>query len=280
METDALYAVISRRSTRLPGVDAAASVLAVSAAAAAALRSDYCTPRELQSYGDREDMVIVTKRDPESASPVKVASMDYVIPEKAPQPSNVLESLVWEREREVDRQRERFQLARALSLAKASQGKYRKRDFFDLILQAKAKASSAANSASKPVLVEFARDSLYNGRLGGPEGSLYSPDEALGQVRRFGQEMRTLLGAQGAAGAPVLGALGINVDFGTFRGSYEDVEELRRATDAGAAAGVEIPDLPIMCSDFVVYAYQLFRAKSSGADAVKLMASVLSVQGT
>jgi hypothetical protein len=113
METDALYAVISRRSTRLPGVDAAASVLAVSAAAAAALRSDYCTPRELQSYGDRADMVIVTKRDPESASPVKVASMDYVIPEKAPQPSNVLESLVWEREREVDRQRERFQLAHA-----------------------------------------------------------------------------------------------------------------------------------------------------------------------
>lgn len=284
METDALYAVLSRRSTRLPGVDAAASVLAVAAAAAAALRSDYCTPRELQSYGDRSDLVIVTKRDPESASPVKVASMDYVIPEKAPQPSNVLESLVWEREREVDRQRERFQLARALSLAKASQGKYRKRDFFDPILQAKAKASSSsATSASKPVVVEFARDSLYNGRLGGPEGSLYSPDEALGQVRRFGQEMRALLGAQGAEGAPLLGALGINVDFGTFRGSYEDVEELRRATDAGSAgegSAGESPDLPIICSDFVVYAYQLFRAKSSGADAVKLMASVLSVQGS
>jgi indole-3-glycerol phosphate synthase len=34
----------------------------------------------------------------------------------------------------------------------------------------------------------------------------------------------------------------------------------------------------VFCNDFVVYGYQLFRAKSSGADAVKLMASVLSTQ--
>lgn len=50
--------------------------------------------------------------------------MDYFIPEKAPQPSNVLESLVWDREKEVDKMRERFQLARALAQAKASAGKY------------------------------------------------------------------------------------------------------------------------------------------------------------
>ena len=56
--------------------------------------------------------------------PVRVASMDYFIPEKAPQPSNVLESLVWDREKEIDKMRERFQLARALAQAKASAGKF------------------------------------------------------------------------------------------------------------------------------------------------------------
>lgn len=59
---------------------------------------------------DDLDSVIVSKRDPESAHPVRVASMDYFVPEKVPQPKNVLESLVWDREKEVDRARERFQV--------------------------------------------------------------------------------------------------------------------------------------------------------------------------
>ena len=53
----------------------------------------------------------MSKRDPESAHPVRVASMDYFVPEKVPQPKNVLESLVWDREKEVDRARERFQVS-------------------------------------------------------------------------------------------------------------------------------------------------------------------------
>lgn len=61
-------------------------------------------------HPDDKDGVIVSKRDPESAHPVRVASMDYFVPEKVPQPKNVLESLVWDREKEVDRARERFQV--------------------------------------------------------------------------------------------------------------------------------------------------------------------------
>jgi hypothetical protein len=45
---------------------------------------------------------------------VRVATMEYMVPEKAPQPKNVLESLVWDREKEVDRMRERFPMSRAL----------------------------------------------------------------------------------------------------------------------------------------------------------------------
>ena len=43
--------------------------------------------------------------------------MDYVIPEKSPQPLNVLESMVWDREQAVDRARERFQMTKALMQA-------------------------------------------------------------------------------------------------------------------------------------------------------------------
>ena len=79
---------------------------------------DALTGSERRRFCDRTATVLVAKRDAASASPVKVASMDYVVPEKAPQPSCLLESMVWDRERDVDRMRERFQLARALSLAK------------------------------------------------------------------------------------------------------------------------------------------------------------------
>ena len=64
-------------------------------------------------------------------------------------------------------------------------------------------------------------------------------------------------------------SVGANADGATFRGQYEDIETIKASTPAG---------VPVLFNDFVVYAYQIFRAKASGADAVKVMASVLSVQ--
>jgi len=61
------------------------------------------------------------------------ATMDYFVPEKLPQPENYLESLVWDREKDIDRMRERFQLARALSQAKVAEAKYPRRSLFNLI---------------------------------------------------------------------------------------------------------------------------------------------------
>jgi len=61
--------------------------------------------------------------------------------------------------------------------------------------------------------------------------------------------------------------VGINVDTAIYKGQYEDLEVLKLSTS-----------LPVICNDFIVYAYQVFQAKSNGADAVKLMASVLPVQ--
>ena len=48
---------------------------------------------------------------------------------------------------------------------------------------------------------------------------------------------------------------------------YEDLETLRESPTGKV--------LPVIANDFVLYAYQLFKAKSSGADAIKLHASIL-----
>ena len=67
-------------------------------------------------------------------------------------------------------------------------------------------------------------------------------------------------------------AVGCSVDSSTYRGSYEDLETLRTFSQ-GSVNGLN--KMPIVCADFVVYAYQLFKAKASGADAIKVNAAVL-----
>jgi len=104
--------------------------------------------------------VVVCKRDPESAPPVRVASLDYVVPEKAPQPSNVLESLVWDREKDVDRLRERVPMARAMMLARASDAKLPHRDFLGAI-------RTAVNARRALQQDEWGSDGGGDGNMGG-----------------------------------------------------------------------------------------------------------------
>ena len=59
--------------------------------------------------------------------------------------------------------------------------------------------------------------------------------------------------------------LSILTDNRFFQGSFENISLVRKA-------GVS---LPIIAKEFVVEAYQLFRARAAGADAVLLIAAVL-----
>ncbi|WP_299487196.1 indole-3-glycerol phosphate synthase TrpC [Acaryochloris sp. IP29b_bin.137] len=67
-----------------------------------------------------------------------------------------------------------------------------------------------------------------------------------------------------AAGASCLSVL---TDAEFFQGSFDYLQQIRAAVD-----------IPLLCKEFVIYPYQIYLARSRGADAVLLIAAILSDQ--
>lgn len=67
-----------------------------------------------------------------------------------------------------------------------------------------------------------------------------------------------------AAGATCLSVL---TDQKFFQGSFDNLQQIRAQVD-----------LPLLCKDFVLYPYQMYLARVQGADAVLLIAAILSDQ--
>lgn len=74
---------------------------------------------------------------------------------------------MWDREKDVDKMRERFQLARALAQAKVSDGKFPKRDLVKTIrdFQGRKRFLSAGGYETPPLMIEVLRASVNNGKL-------------------------------------------------------------------------------------------------------------------
>ncbi len=70
--------------------------------------------------------------------------------------------------------------------------------------------------------------------------------------------------AYAAAGATCLSVL---TDEKFFRGSFTYLQQIRQQVN-----------LPLLCKDFMIYPYQIYLARSQGADAVLLIAAILSDQ--
>jgi indole-3-glycerol phosphate synthase len=62
-------------------------------------------------------------------------------------------------------------------------------------------------------------------------------------------------------------AISVLTDQKFFQGSWENLAKVRAAVD-----------LPVLCKDFIIYPYQIYLARSYGADAVLLIAAILSDQ--
>jgi indole-3-glycerol phosphate synthase len=61
--------------------------------------------------------------------------------------------------------------------------------------------------------------------------------------------------------------LSVLTDSKFFQGSFDNLSKVRNAVD-----------LPLLCKDFVIYPYQMYLARLRGADAVLLIAAILSDQ--
>ncbi|MHC0065150.1 indole-3-glycerol phosphate synthase TrpC [Nostoc sp. UIC 10890] len=61
--------------------------------------------------------------------------------------------------------------------------------------------------------------------------------------------------------------LSVLTDVKFFQGSFDNLAKVRAAVD-----------LPLLCKEFIVYAYQIYLARVQGADAILLIAAILSDQ--
>ena len=108
-----------------------------------------------------------------------------------------------------------------------AEGKFPKRSLITAI-----KAATQRKSAS--YIIEFHRSSMHNGRL---------PFES-NNPNALTEQMKLL---SSFANTPSIIALGVQTDI-SFNGIYDDLEAVKKTST-----------VPIICNDFVIFAYQLFR---------------------
>ena len=165
---------------------------------------------------------------------IKVANLEYAIPHSESEPRNILEKIVWQKDREVELARQRLPLEKLKSqIAELNEPK----DFLEALRQA---------SILPAVIAEIKKASPSKGII----REEFDPI-AIAQAYQKG-------------GASCLSVL---TDKAFFQGGFEVLVEVR-----------ETVELPILCKDFFLTPYQIYQARAAGADAILLIASILSDQ--
>ncbi|MCZ8057874.1 MAG: indole-3-glycerol phosphate synthase TrpC, partial [Microcystis sp. LE19-12.2C] len=165
---------------------------------------------------------------------VKVESLSYVVKVPEAQPQNILEEIVWHKEIEVDKLRERLPL---LELRKKIANTAPPCDFLAALKQGK----------TEPALIAEVKKASPS------KGVIREDFDPVAIARTYEQ-----------GGATCLSVL---TDSKFFQGSYENLTLVRQAVS-----------LPLLCKEFILYPYQIYYARSKGADAVLLIAAILSDQ--
>ena len=165
---------------------------------------------------------------------VRVAHLEYAVPHDQEEPRNILEKIVWAKDREVDAARERVPLQKL------------KQQIADLPPTREFIAALRAAFVKPAVIAEVKKASPSKG------------------VIREDFDPVAIARAYAAGGASCLSVL---TDKTFFQGGFEVLVEVRQAVD-----------LPLLCKEFILSPYQLFQARAAGADAVLLIAAILSDQ--
>ncbi|MEL6400331.1 MAG: indole-3-glycerol phosphate synthase TrpC [Cyanobacteria bacterium J06626_4] len=163
---------------------------------------------------------------------VSVQSLTYKIKAPDAEPQNILEKIVWQKEKEVARLRQQMPLA---DLQREVISAPPTRDFLAALQQ----------SDRPPALIAEVKKA--------------SPSRG---VIRADFEPVAIAQAYQTGGAACLSVL---TDETFFQGSFEYLAAVRAAVDT-----------PLLCKEFILYPYQMYLARVKGADAVLLIAAILS----
>ena len=177
-------------------------------------------------------MVSIRRRPPNPA--VEVLNLRYQVAIPGAEPQNILEEIVWYKEKEITNLRERLpleQLKQKVNTIPAP------RNFFE----------GLKNSQTQPAVIAEVKKASPS------KGVIREDFDPVAIAKSYQQ-----------GGASCLSVL---TDEKFFQGSFENLAKVRA-----------VVDLPLLCKDFVIYPYQIYLARYHGADAVLLIAAVLSDQ--
>ncbi|NET14224.1 MAG: indole-3-glycerol phosphate synthase TrpC [Okeania sp. SIO1H6] len=174
----------------------------------------------------------IRRRPPTSA--VEMGSLRYEVALPNSKPQNILEEIVWYKEKEVDYLRDKqplVELKKKINLMSAPL------DFLAILSTGKTQPA---------VIAEVKKASPSKG------------------IIREDFEPVTIAKAYQQNGATCISVL---TDKKFFQGGFEILSNIRKNVD-----------LPLLCKDFLIYPYQIYLARLYGADAVLLIAAILSDQ--
>lgn len=172
----------------------------------------------------------IRRRSPNPA--VAVDTLRYQVKVPDSEPRNILEKIVWHKETEVSRLREKTPLAELQREVLAAAPPL---DF----------ANALRHGQTTPAVIAEVKKA--------------SPSKG---VIREDFDPVAIATAYQKGGATCLSVL---TDQKFFQGSFEYLTQVRQAVD-----------LPLLCKEFIIYPYQIYQARIHGADAILLIAAILS----
>ncbi|KAK9824683.1 hypothetical protein WJX72_012373 [[Myrmecia] bisecta] len=180
--------------------------------------------------------VTIRRRPPEGIGSQACGPVDFQVPlSAANKPANILEEIVWWKAQEIESFKERQPMLRLQMLMKLAPPP---RDFIGAL-------RASQQRTSRPGLIAEVKKA--------------SPSKGVIKENFDPVEIAKAYEAGGAA------CLSVLTDRKYFQGSFDYLTAIRQA---GVAC-------PLLCKEFIVEAYQLFKARAAGADAVLLIAAVL-----
>jgi indole-3-glycerol phosphate synthase len=172
----------------------------------------------------------IRRRPP--STPVNISNLRYQVEVPDAQAQHILEEIVWHKEVEVERMRDRLPL---LELRKQIEQAPPVRDFLAALKQGK----------TKPALIAEVKKAS-------PSKGVIREDFNPVAIATSYQEGRA-------------SCISVLTDAKFFQGSFENLALVRQTVD-----------LPLLCKEFVIYPYQIYYARVKGADAILLIAAILS----